>query len=105
MTPENSNLILATPLLVAKIAQALVDDESAVRIEVESSENGTMLRVHVAASDIGKMVGKEGRTARSLRVILGAAGVTQGVHYSLDIVESSRLRETQATVPTSAISS
>jgi predicted RNA-binding protein YlqC (UPF0109 family) len=91
---ESENLtgsLAATPdmrTLMAEIAQALVDDASAVRIESFVDGDSTVLRLHVAASDIGKVIGKQGRTARSLRTILAAASMKLHHRYALDIVEA-----------------
>lgn len=82
-----TTVVLSTQFLIAGIAKALVDDESAVQVAVEKIGLQTVRRLHVAAQDVGKVVGKQGRTARSLRTILGAIGMCQGVHYGLDIVQ------------------
>lgn len=74
--------------LLTEITRALVDDTNAVRIELISSPESVVLRLHVAASDIGKVIGKQGRTARSLRTILGAASMKLQRRFSLDIVEA-----------------
>jgi len=62
----------------------MVDTPDAVRVETISP---TALRIRVHHSDIGKIIGKTGRTARSIRTILGAIGMAQGTRYALDIVE------------------
>jgi predicted RNA-binding protein YlqC (UPF0109 family) len=49
-----------------------------------------VLRLHVAQSDVGKVIGKQGRTARSIRTVLSAASMKLKRRYSLDIVEESR---------------
>ncbi len=77
-------------LLVSEIARALVDETDAVHVEVLSDHDATVLRLHVAPSDIGKVIGKQGRTARSLRTILGAASMKLHRRFSLDIVEAGR---------------
>jgi predicted RNA-binding protein YlqC (UPF0109 family) len=74
--------------LLTEIAKALVDDTEAVHIEVLSSPEAVVLRLFVAAGDIGKVIGKQGRTARSLRTILGAASMKLQRRFSLDIVEA-----------------
>jgi uncharacterized protein len=76
-------------LLLTEIARSLVDDTAAVRVEVLAEQESTVLRLHVAATDIGKVIGKQGRTARSLRTILGAASMKLQRRFSLDIVEAS----------------
>jgi predicted RNA-binding protein YlqC (UPF0109 family) len=88
MTYEQSVVLVQS--IVTKIAQAIVDDELAVRLDVDTAGVATTLRLHVAPNDVGMVVGKQGRTARSLRAIIGAISVTQGVQCSLDIVESER---------------
>jgi uncharacterized protein len=73
--------------LVLEIARALVDNPGDVSVEVVGEAEGTILRLHVAPSDVGKVIGKQGRTARSLRTILSAASMKQKHRFSLDIVE------------------
>ena len=74
--------------LMTEIAQALVDTPDAVHVEAIKETDSTILRLHVAPSDIGKVIGKQGRTARSLRTILSAASMKLHHRYSLDIVEA-----------------
>ncbi len=73
--------------LILEIARALVDIPENVSVEVVSETEGTILRLRVAQSDVGKVIGKQGRTARSLRTILSAASMKQRHRFSLDIVE------------------
>ena len=73
--------------LMTEIAKALVDDPAAVRVEAINEGESTLLRLYVAPSDIGKVIGKQGRTARSLRTILGAASMKLQHRFGLDIVE------------------
>ncbi len=73
---------------MTEITRALVDDVDAVRVEVISDQNSVVLRLRVANNDIGKVIGKQGRTARSLRTILGAASMKLQHRFSLDIVEA-----------------
>ena len=77
--------------LMTEITRALVDDPDAVRVETFTEQEATVLRLHVAPSDIGKVIGKQGRTARSLRTILGAASMKLQRRFSLDIVEAGRI--------------
>jgi predicted RNA-binding protein YlqC (UPF0109 family) len=74
--------------LMTEIAQALVDTPEAVRVEAIKEAESTVLRLHVAPSDIGKVIGKQGRTARSLRTILSAASMKLQHRFALDIVEA-----------------
>ena len=74
--------------LMTEIARALCDEPDAVQVEAIQEGDSTLLRLRVAPSDIGKVIGKQGRTARSLRTILGAASMKLQHRYGLDIVES-----------------
>jgi predicted RNA-binding protein YlqC (UPF0109 family) len=74
--------------LILELAKALVDDTDAVRVEVFNENDSTVLRLHVAQTDIGKVIGKQGRTARSLRTILSAASMKYQRRFALDIVEA-----------------
>jgi predicted RNA-binding protein YlqC (UPF0109 family) len=76
--------------LVSEIARALVDSPGEVVVETLSDQESTVLRLHVAPADIGKVIGKQGRTARSLRTILSAASMKLRHRFSLDIVEADR---------------
>jgi predicted RNA-binding protein YlqC (UPF0109 family) len=73
--------------LIFEIVQALVDLPDAVSVELIEDRESTILRVRVAPQDIGKVIGKQGRTARSLRTILGAASMKLHHRFSLDILE------------------
>ena len=83
-----SNSVIDIQALMVKVARSLVDDESAVQVIAETVGTQTILHLKVAAADVGKLIGKQGRTARSLRAVLLAISVTQGVQYGLDITES-----------------
>ncbi|HEX4576676.1 MAG TPA: KH domain-containing protein [Edaphobacter sp.] len=73
--------------LVTEIAHALVDDPSSVCVEAIAEGDSTVIRLRVAQSDVGKVIGKQGRTARSMRTILSAASMKLKHRFSLDIVE------------------
>jgi predicted RNA-binding protein YlqC (UPF0109 family) len=77
--------------LVAELARALVDKPEEVSVETIQDGDGTLLRLHVAQSDVGKVIGKQGRTARSMRTVLGAASMKLKRRFSLDIVEETRV--------------
>ena len=74
--------------LMTEIAQALVDTPEAVHVDAIKEAESTVLRLRVAPSDIGKVIGKQGRTARSLRTILSAASMKLHHRFALDIVEA-----------------
>jgi predicted RNA-binding protein YlqC (UPF0109 family) len=69
------------------LAKSLVDAPDQVTVDVEDDDRGTTLALTVAESDLGKVIGKSGRTARCLRVILAAAGMKANQRYQLEIVE------------------
>ncbi|HVO79063.1 MAG TPA: KH domain-containing protein [Candidatus Bathyarchaeia archaeon] len=73
--------------LIEKIAKALVDDPEHVVVRSVDGEQLTVLELTVSANDLGKVIGKQGRTARSIRTILGAASMKLKRRYSLEIVE------------------
>jgi len=77
--------------LVAEVARALVDKPEEVSVEAIHDGDGTLLRLHVAPSDVGKVIGKQGRTARSIRTVLSAASMKLKRRFSLDIVEETRV--------------
>lgn len=82
----NKGILNETIRLFCFIVCHLVDDEGAVQVQYASTaERGVTLQVKCAPADFGKLIGAQGRTARSLRTVLGAASVKQGARYSLDI--------------------
>ena len=76
--------------LVAELARALVDNPEEVTVEAIADGDGTVLRLRVAAGDVGKVIGKQGRTARSIRTVLSAASMKLKRRFSLDIVEEAK---------------
>ena len=79
--------MLAVNDLVREIARALVDEPDAVEVETVTHDENTVLRLRVAPQDVGKVIGKQGRTARSVRTILGAVSMKVHHRYTLDILE------------------
>ena len=73
--------------LVEDIAKALVGTPEEVTVREVSNDYGTVVELRVAASDVGKIIGKQGRTARSLRSLLTAAGMKSNKRFTLDILE------------------
>jgi predicted RNA-binding protein YlqC (UPF0109 family) len=74
-------------MLVEQIAQALVDAPNEVQVTAVDEDQGTVLELRVAAGDLGKVIGKQGRTAKSIRTILGAASMKLKRRYTLEIIE------------------
>jgi predicted RNA-binding protein YlqC (UPF0109 family) len=85
--PAENNPVKNMTDLVAEIARALVDDPDSVTVEAVEDGESTAIRLRVAPSDVGKVIGKQGRTARSMRTILSAASMKVKHRFSLDIVE------------------
>ena len=73
--------------LIEDIAKALVDIPDEVSVREVQGEQVTVLELKVAPSDLGKVIGKQGRTARSIRTLLGAAGMKQNRRFTLEILE------------------
>lgn len=73
--------------LIQEIIQALVDHPESLQVDVITESDSSVIRVRVAHDDIGKVIGKQGRTARSLRTILGAASMKLHHRFALDIIE------------------
>jgi predicted RNA-binding protein YlqC (UPF0109 family) len=76
--------------LMSEIIRRLVDDEQSVHIDCVKEETLTTLNVQVALCDRGKLIGKQGRTARSLRTVLSAAAMKVHRRYALNIEEEDR---------------
>jgi predicted RNA-binding protein YlqC (UPF0109 family) len=87
--PAGENPVTNMTDLVTEIARALVDDPENVSVEAIADGDSTVIRLRVAQSDVGKVIGKQGRTARSMRTILSAASMKLKHRFSLDIVEQS----------------
>ena len=73
--------------LVAEIAKVLVDSPDEVAVREVEGEQVTVLELRVAPGDLGRVIGKQGRTARSIRTLLSAAGVKQNRRFTLEILE------------------
>jgi predicted RNA-binding protein YlqC (UPF0109 family) len=68
------------------IAKNLVDDPDAVDIEVVEGGDSVTLRLTVSPEDMGKIIGRRGRTARAIRDVMRAAGTKAGVQTTVEIV-------------------
>jgi predicted RNA-binding protein YlqC (UPF0109 family) len=73
--------------LVESIAKALVDHPDDVRVRSVEGEQVTVLELKVAPDDLGKVIGRQGRTAKSIRTLLGAAGMKLKKRFTLEILE------------------
>jgi predicted RNA-binding protein YlqC (UPF0109 family) len=72
---------------VEKIIKALVDNTEAVEVSENASERSTVIEVRVAGGDVGRIIGREGRTIKAIRSILYVAGQKHGKRFVLDVVE------------------
>jgi hypothetical protein len=73
--------------LLEFVAKSLVDHPDEVRIRTYERDQQTVLELEVAPDDLGKVIGRQGRTARAMRTLLAAAGQKSRRRYSLDIVD------------------
>ena len=73
--------------LVEAIAKALVDNPEQVQVRAVEGEQVTVLELRVHPTDLGKVIGRQGRTATSIRTILGAAGMKLKKRLTLEILE------------------
>ena len=73
--------------LLRYIAQNLVEHPDQVRVDAREDAEGLAYELHVAPEDIGKIIGKQGRTAKAIRAIMAAAR-TDDAHARLDIAEA-----------------
>jgi len=73
--------------LIEYIAKSLVDDPSAVSVNVIEAEKSLILELRVAPDDIGKVIGKHGRIAKAIRTVLSASSVKSGKRAVLEILD------------------
>lgn len=73
--------------LVEAIAKALVDNPDQVQVRAIEGEQVTVFELRVHPTDLGKVIGRQGRTAQAIRTILGAVGMKLRRHLTLEILE------------------
>jgi predicted RNA-binding protein YlqC (UPF0109 family) len=73
--------------LVEAISKALVDHPEEVQVRVVEGEQVIVMELRVHPTDLGKVIGRQGRTAKSIRTILGAAGMKLKKRFTLEILE------------------
>ncbi len=73
--------------LVTYIVKELVDNKEAVNITSEESDGVVTLTIHVAEDDIGKVIGKQGKIAMSIRALAKAVGAREGKRYNIEIAD------------------
>jgi predicted RNA-binding protein YlqC (UPF0109 family) len=73
--------------LLAYLARALVDRPEAVAVETFEEDDATVLELHVADDDVGKVIGRRGRTVNALRVVMRACAARHGKRVLVDVVD------------------
>jgi predicted RNA-binding protein YlqC (UPF0109 family) len=73
--------------LLAFLARELVDEPDAVRVETEERDGVLVLHLHVAADDVGKVIGRQGRIARALRTLVRASAARDGHRVMVEIAD------------------
>jgi len=73
--------------VLAFLARSIVDEPDKVRVDAEPDDRGVILRLSVAPDDMGKVIGRGGRTARAIRTIVRVAGTREGIGTIVEIVE------------------
>ena len=69
------------------LAKSIVDDTESVMVEVEEGRRALTLRLHVAPSDMGRIIGRRGRVAQAIRTVVRAAAAREGVEAVVDIAD------------------
>ena len=76
--------------LIMYIAQSLVDNPGEVKVSEVEGERSAVIELRVAKEDLGKVIGKQGKTARAMRTILSAASTKNRKRAILEIIEQDR---------------
>ncbi len=90
MASQTSNLSrkeLAINDLIAEIARALVDHPEGVQVRAVEGSHVTVLELKTHPEDLGKVIGRQGRTAEAMRTLLGAAGAKLHKRFTLEILD------------------
>ncbi len=87
MTPAGDESVMPLKELIRAIAVELVDHPEEVEVTEIAGDHNSVIELRVARDDIGKVIGKEGRTAQSMRTILTAVSTKLGRRAHLDIVD------------------
>ncbi len=87
LAPKPATNEMETKVLVEQIIKAIVDNPDAVVVNDIEGENSTILEIRVAKEEVGKVIGKSGRTIAAIRIILGATRAQKSKRYILEILE------------------
>ena len=85
---EGNRLEGSVPRTVLEyLAKAIVDDPDSVVVEVDESRSTVSLRLNVSPDDMGRVIGRRGRTAQAIRTVVRAAAAREGMDVHVDIVD------------------
>ena len=85
---EGNRVVGARSLAVLQyIVRSIVDDPDSVTVDVEEGRNSVMFRLHVAPSDMGRVIGRRGRVAQAIRQLVRATASLEDVRATVDIVD------------------
>ena len=85
--PENQIVAPVSTAVLEHVVRSLVDDPDAVRVGATAGRNRVKLEVTVGPGDLGRVIGRRGRTAQSIRTVVRAAGVRDGVEVDVDFAD------------------
>ncbi len=86
-TTGNTDRAATAVAVLTYIAEAMADEPSAVRVDTKEQGNKVVLSLTVGPNDMGRVIGRRGRTAQALRTVVAAAGARDNVTTSVDIVD------------------
>lgn len=85
---DGNRIVGASPRAVLEyLARSIVEEPDAVVVETEEAPGSVSLRLHVAPSDMGRVIGRRGRVAQAIRTVVRAAGAREGLEADVDIVD------------------
>jgi predicted RNA-binding protein YlqC (UPF0109 family) len=85
--------------LVTYLARALVDRPDQVELRAQAVDGGTVLELKVAPEDVGKVIGRDGRTINAMRAVLAVAALRRGAKVRLEVLDDRRGPSTPGTAP------
>jgi predicted RNA-binding protein YlqC (UPF0109 family) len=88
--------------LVTYLARALVDRPDQVELRAQAVDGGTILELKVAPEDVGKVIGRDGRTINAMRAVLAVAALRRGAKVRLEVLDDRRGPQTPGAPPTPA---
>lgn len=95
--PTASSPKINVQAMIEQIIKSLVDDPAQVAVSILEESDETVLELEVAPRDMGKVIGKQGRTVRAMRNLLSAAGARSNQRFALEIIEEDEEPEAAGT--------